>query len=192
MQAHLIPPLRKAIGFLEGAGFRYAIVGGIALAQWGFARVTYDVDIRIFVPDTNYAQTRAAIRAAFPESAREHLKAHPFVVAVEIDHVIVDFLLAGPGYEEQIIERAVRKEMGGWSAWVCTAEDLLIQKVYSRRERDWPDIESLLIEQWNHLDQEYIRYWIEQFAEALQTPEILDRYQRLVSKVQQLPRKKSQ
>lgn len=189
MEAHLIAPLRKAVQFLEGAGHRYAIIGGIALAQWGFVRATRDVDIRVLVPDTDYARTRAALRAAFPEPARTHLKTHPFVVAVEIDQVIVDFLLAGPGYEEQIVERAVRKDMGGWSAWVCSADDLLIQKVYSQREKDWLDIEALLIEQGSQLDQDYIRFWIEQFAEALEVPEILDRYQQLVAKVGRLPRK---
>ncbi len=189
METHLIEPLRKAVQFLEGAGYRYAIIGGIALAQWGFVRATRDVDIRVLVPDTDYARTRAALRAAFPESARTHLKTHPFVVAVEIDQVIVDFLLAGPGYEEQIVERAVRKDMGGWSACVCSADDLLIQKVYSQREKDWLDIEALLIEQGSQLDQDYIRFWIEQFAEALEVPEILDRYQQLVAKVGRLPRK---
>jgi len=43
--------------------------------------------------------------------------------------------------------RAVRKGLGGIKAWVCSAEDLIIQKAVAGRGRDWPDIEALLIEQ---------------------------------------------
>jgi len=50
-------------------------------------------------------------------------------VAVEIEGVIVDFLLALPGYEENIITRAVQRDLGGWQVWICSAEDLIIQKV---------------------------------------------------------------
>lgn len=40
----------------------------------------------------------------------------------------VDFLLMLPGYEELIVERAVQRDLGGCWAWICSAEDLIIQK----------------------------------------------------------------
>lgn len=48
----------------------------------------------------------------------------------------VDFLLALPGYEEKIIERAVQQDLGGFSAWICSAEDLIIQKVVAGCGKD--------------------------------------------------------
>jgi predicted nucleotidyltransferase len=66
--------------------------------------------------------------------------------------VIVDFLLTLPGYEEQIIERAIQRDLGGWSVWTCSAEDLIIQKAVAGRGKDWPDIEALLIERDGKLD----------------------------------------
>lgn len=72
---------------------------------------------------------RAEIREAFPVSARQHIKPDLLIVAVEIEGVIVDFLLALPGYEENIITRAVQRDLGGWQVWICSAEDLIIQKV---------------------------------------------------------------
>ena len=62
--------LRRATRFLEEQGYRYAIIGGIANQYWGTVRLTYDVDIKVLVPDTEYPKARAAIRAAFPERAR--------------------------------------------------------------------------------------------------------------------------
>ncbi len=98
----------------------------------------------------------------------------------------LDFLLALPGYEELIIQRAVQRDLGGWSAWICSAEDLIIQKVTAGRGKDWPDVESLLIERRGKLDEAYIADWLTQFAEALEKPEMLTDYQRLVAKVKVL------
>jgi hypothetical protein len=99
------------------------------------------------------------------------------------DGVIVDFLLTLPGYEEQIIKRAVTRDLGGWSIQVCSAEDLIIQKVVAGRGRDWLDVEELLIAQHDKLDETYIEDWLFQFAEALEQPEMLSAYQALREKV---------
>jgi len=186
MDKQLEGSLRKAIDFLEEDGFRYAIIGGIAVAQWGFARATNDVDIKVLVPNTDYAGVRAALLRKFPERARIHAPENPFIVAVTIDNVIVDFLLTLPGYEEQIIERAVRRDLDGFSAWICSAEDLIVQKIYSGRDRDWPDVEALLIAQHGKLDEAYIENWLAQFAEALEKPEIITKYRQLVERIKAL------
>lgn len=183
MEKKLEASLHAAISFLEEHGYRYAVIGGLAMAEWGFLRFTQDVDIKVLVPDTDYPAVRAALRAAFPERARPHVPENPFIVAVVIQDVIVDFLLTLPGYEEQIIERAVRRELGDWSAWICSAEDLIIQKVYAGRAKDWVDVEELLIEQRGKLDEAYIKNWLTQFAEALEKPELLTHYQALLKKI---------
>ncbi len=179
-------PLRKAIKILEDNGHRYAVIGGIALSQWGVVRVTQDVDLKVLVSDLDYAGVRALLTRAFPKPARQHAPKNPFIIAVEIDEVIVDFLLTTPGYEEQIIARAVRRNLNGFAVWVCSAEDLIIQKVIAGRGKDWPDVEALLIEQRGKLDESYITNWLSQFAEALEKPGMLAEYQRLVEKIKAL------
>lgn len=184
MERSLEVSVRQVIAFLENHGYRYALIGGIALSQWGVVRATYDVEIKLLVPDNDYAAMRAVLRAAFPQRARETMPQNPLIVAVTVGDVIVDFLLALPGYEELIIERAVLRDLDGWAAWICSAEDLIIQKVVAGRERDWLDVEALLIEQHGKLDAIYIASWLAQFAEALEDEELISRYQRLWAKVQ--------
>ena len=157
------------------------------MSQWGAARYTQDVDIKVLVPDVNYTAVRTALHIAFTEAARLKAPPNPLIVAVMIGDVIVDFLLALPGYEELIIERAVSCDMGGWSAWICSAEDLIIQKVIAGRRKDWSDVEALLIEQWGSLDESYIEGWLAQFAEALEQPEMLADYMNLMGEVKRLP-----
>ncbi len=183
MDRQLEASARAAIAFLNEHSYRYAIIGGIAMSQWGVVRATYDVDIKVLVPNYNYSAVRTALQAAFPQRARQQAPQNPLIVAVTIGDVITDFLLALPGYEELIIERAVLRNLDGWSAWICSAEDLIVQKVVAGRDKDWLDVEALLIEQHDQLDQAYIGNWLSQFVEALDKPEILTRYQRLLTKV---------
>lgn len=186
MEKHLEIPLQKAIQFLEEKGYKYAIIGGVALPQWGHVRATYDVDLKVLAPNLDYDTVRQAIHSAFPQRARSHAPENPLIVAVSIDSVTVDFLLAIPGYEELIIERAVKRDLNGWSAWICSAEDLIIQKAVAGRGKDWLDIEALLIEQQGKLDEAYIEDWLSQFAEALENPDMLREYRELQRKIRDL------
>jgi hypothetical protein len=180
---HLLQALRAAVVFLEQYNYRYALIDGVSLSQWGYSRYTIDVDIKVLVLNTEYAAACTAIRTAFPEPARMDIPQNPLIVSVSIQGVIVDFLLALPGYEEQIIERAVTRDLDGWSIQVCSAEDLIIQKIVAGRGRDWLDVEELLLVQHDRLDQVYIEVWLSQFAEALEQPELLTGYQELRDKV---------
>ena len=175
--------LGQAITFLETQGYRYAVIGGIANQLWGEERFTRDVDLKVIVPDLDYAAVRAAIRAAFPEPGRPHAPDNPFVVSVNIKGVIVGFLLALPGYEEQIVTRAARRNLGDLQVWVCAPEDLVIQKAIAGRAKDWQDIEGVLIEQYGHLDIAYVANWLTQFAELLEQPEILTRYRGIKNRI---------
>jgi hypothetical protein len=158
------------------------------MSQWSAVRVTHDVDIKVLVPDTDYATIRKKIREAFPDRARSHVPENPFIVAVNIDGVIVDFLLTIPGYEENIITRAVHRDLAEFTVWVSSAEDLIIQKIVADRGKDWLDVEALLIEQWGQLDEDYINSWLKEFADALESPEITEKYQEIFKKVANIAR----
>lgn len=182
METRLETAVRRVIAFLTSHGYDYAVIGGIALSQWGVIRSTYDADIKVLVPNYDYAAARAALRAAFPEPARPGVPPNPLIVDILVEGVTIDLLLALPGYEELIIQRAVLRDLGGWSVKVCSAEDLIIQKAVAGRNKDWLDVESLLMEQRDNLDQDYIRYWISEFAEALQDAELVTRYEQLLDR----------
>jgi len=63
---------------------------------------------------------------------------------------------------------------------------LIIQKAVAGRGKDWLDVEALLIEHHRDVDEAYIKDWLSQFVEALEKPEILSEYQRLLTKVKSL------
>ncbi len=51
-------PLRRVVRVLEKNKVRYAIVGGIALSQWGAGRATMDVGFKVLVPNYDYESMR--------------------------------------------------------------------------------------------------------------------------------------
>jgi hypothetical protein len=48
--------------------------------------------------------------------------------------------------------------------------------------KDWEDIEVLVNAHYMELDKSYIENWLSQFAEALEKPELLAEYHRLLAK----------
>jgi len=97
----------------------------------------------------------------------------------------VDLLMSVFDYERQAIARAVDATIEGIPARVCTAEDLIIHKGIANRTQDWMDIEGVLLRQGNKLDVAYVRDWLTQFAEALEKPELLTRFNELYNRVRE-------
>lgn len=183
METHLKQALREVVAFLDAHGYRYALIGGLANQIWGQARFTYDIDLKVLVPNYDYDAVRTIVIQAFPEPGRPDLPFNPLIVSAKIGEVIVDFLLTAPGYEEQIITRAIRYGFDSLSIWVCSAEDLIIQKAIAGRGKDWQDIEGILVEQYPQLDQPYLEDWLTQFAEVLEQPGILNQYRQIWQRV---------
>jgi len=169
--------------FLDAQKIQYAVIGGIANQIWGQARFTYDIDIKVLVPDSDYESLRLTLTKAFPEPGRPDLPINPLIISVQVGEIIVDFLLSTPGYEEHLVKRAIRYKFEDLSLWICTEEDLIIQKAIAGRSKDWQDIEGIVIEQNINLDQKYLEDWLSQFAEILASPAILNHYRDICRRV---------
>jgi hypothetical protein len=90
--------LYTAINSLIQSGYRYAVIGGIALSQWEIIRATFDIDIKVLVQDLDYSSIRNYLYSTFPKIARNDTPENPFIVSVKVEDVTVDFLLTLPGY----------------------------------------------------------------------------------------------
>jgi hypothetical protein len=61
----------------------------------------------------------------------------------------------------------------------CVPSKTSSSKVVADRAKDWIDIEGVLMRQRGKLDINSIRDWLTQFAEALEKPELLTRFNNL-------------
>jgi hypothetical protein len=183
-------PLAEALvilkAFLEQRAIRYMVIGGLANSVWGQPRFTADADVVVLLGDRSIAEFVELVATGFrfrqPNPVAFAQRTYVLPIGIT-DEVSADLSLAMLPYEEQAIERAVLTEVEGVRIPVCTAEDLIIYKAISERPRDWMDIEGVLIRQGDHLDQEYILGWLEQFAQALERPEMISRYNDLRTKL---------
>ncbi|MDO9301873.1 MAG: nucleotidyltransferase [Anaerolineales bacterium] len=173
--------MQSVIDFLNEHNIPYMLIGGLAISIWGEMRVTHDVDFKVSV-DMPLADFRKLVLERFPARPTNippH-KLSPHVIHIWASpDVAADILVSIFDYEREAIKRAVHTEVLGVPTRVCTAEDFIIHKVTANRDKDWLDVESILIRQRGKLDVQYIRNWLTQFAEALENPEMLAHFEKL-------------
>ncbi len=172
--------------FLTTHGIRCLVIGGIANAIWGRPRATIDADFKVWPGDLSIGEVVTLIGTRFKFRTTDALTfaESTYVLPIYASNGIpADVILGFLPYEEGAFAHAVHTEHEGVSFVVCSAEDLIIQKAVSEREKDWDDISGVLARQGLKLNQDYIRNWLRQFAEALAKPEIIDRYERLVTRI---------
>jgi predicted nucleotidyltransferase len=177
--------LRRVIEFLDEHHIPYMVIGGLAISILGETRATRDADFKISI-DMPLADFRKLVFDYFaerPTKIPKHMLS-PYVLHIwAMPDVAADLLVSIFDYEKQAIQRAVEIEIEGVPTHVCKAEDLIIHKAITERGKDWSDIEGILIRQRGKLDIKYIRHWLSQFAEALENPEMLSRFEQLYETV---------
>ncbi len=178
----LIDALRRLKEFLEAHDIPYMVIGGVANSVWGQPRYTHDVDLKISLGEQRIAEFAALLsqhfRFRYPDGVAFAQRTYVLMIDVT-EEVPADLAVGFLPYEMEAIARAITTDIGGVVVPICAAEDLIIHKAIAAREKDWIDIEGILTRQRGRLDQEHILNWLDQFAQALDRPEIVTRYQQL-------------
>ncbi len=179
--------LKEVQDFLKKNGVPYMIIGGIGNLVWGEPRLTVDIDISVQVSDVKERDFIKEVGSRFrilvdnPEDFVKKTRVLPVELS---ENVKGDIIFAGLDYEKKAIERAVEVDISKNNrVRICTAEDLIIHKALSEREKDWQDIEGILLRRGNLLDKEYIFNWLSQFVSALDKPGIQKRFEELWKKI---------
>jgi hypothetical protein len=164
--------------------WRFCIIGGIALLRWGEARFTRDVDVTLltgFGREEEFITTMlsSGYRGRIPDAARFALRNRVMLLESQ-QGIPIDVALAGLPYEEQLIERSSLYEFEpGCSLRTCSAEDLIVLKLFAFRARDVADVESIVARQQASLDWTYMREQLTPLAELKEQPSILETFHKL-------------
>lgn len=132
------------------------MIGGVAVQRWGDPRQTRDVDLTLL--------TGLGGEEAFVDPILEHytpritdarrfaLERRVLLVGTSAG-IPLDISLGGLPYEARVVERSTPFEVErGVSLSTCSAEDLVILKVFAGRPQDWIDVESVIVRQGPALD----------------------------------------
>jgi hypothetical protein len=184
--AELLAELGRAFAAL---GLRWFLFGAQAAVLHGVARLTADVDVTVELGrHSSEALVDTLNRAGFdlrvPDVAGfvEATRVLPFVH--RRSRMPVDVVLAGPGLEEQFLDRAEEREIGGARIPVASAEDLVAMKVLAGRGRDLEDVEAIVRVQ-PDLDLSLIRRVLRLLEMALDRGDLVSEMDRVVARVTQ-------
>ena len=155
--------IARIVDALEAAELPYALGGAIALTYWSEPRGTVDIDINIFLPDSEAGTAftvleRLGVSIAKDEAAREVLEKGQ--IRLDWGGTFVDLFFAYDPFHDSCRERSVVVDFKGRPARVLSAEDLVVFKVIFNRPHDWVDIEKLVATQGSRFDHGYARTWL--------------------------------
>jgi hypothetical protein len=140
--------LRRVASILEASRIPYALVGAGAMAAHGVGRSTLDLDLlttsssvlsESFWKDLSSEGHRPDVRRGDAED--------PLAGVVRFDaegEPPVDLVVGRTAWQEGVLERAVRTDVGELSLPVATAADLILLKLYAGGSQDAWDVEQLL------------------------------------------------
>lgn len=166
--------------FLTARQIPYAIIGGLAVQRWGEPRFTRDVDVTVVVPVEQAADfVEAVVKKFVPriENAAAFARRSRVILVWAANGCQVDISLGLPGYEDEVIRRAVDFELEpGRVVRLCAPEDLVIHKAVAGRPRDLEDIRGIIHRRGKSLDTDLIRLWLGRFSEILGDSAPSDRF----------------
>ncbi len=148
------------------------LFGAQAAIIWGSPRLSADVDIT--------ATIEPAAIDAFVEAMRQHgfhllvVDDSDFLARTRVlpfvhrrTHMPLDVVIAGPGLEEDFMQRAITVDIRDTAIPVISPEDLIITKVLAGRAKDIEDVRGVIQERRASIDEERIRRILRLLERAL-------------------------
>lgn len=179
----LLDAAREVQDFCDNRGWSSCFIGGIAVQRWSQARVTRDVDITLLTGFGNEASFVEALLAHYTpriaDAARFALQSRVLLLNSP-SGIGIDVSLGALPFEQLAIQRATLfKFAPDLELRTCSAEDLMIMKLFASRAIDIRDAEGIAVRHDKTLDWRYIEEQLTPLANAKQEPGILEQFARL-------------
>jgi hypothetical protein len=174
----LFDAARDLQALLETRGWRFCFIGGLAVLRWGEPRFTRDVDVTLLCPFGSEDEVSAPLldsgyRGRISD-AREFARRNRVLLLESPGGVPIDIALAALPFEESAVERSSLFEFeAGSRLRTCSAEDLMVLKLFAFRPRDVLDAETIAIRQRTALDWQYIATNLRPLAAVKGEPQIM-------------------
>lgn len=181
-----IDALKALSNWLEAEQVPHATIGGVAVSLIAQPRATQDIDVVIWIEVDRWKPLLESSHAyGFEPRISDALefakRARVFLLKHRTSGISIDLSCGALEFERETIERAADIVIDELKLKVTTPEDLIIMKAVAHRPRDVADVESILDAN-PAIDLRRVRNWVSQFASALETPEILNDLESVLSR----------
>ncbi len=175
--------------FCQARAWRYCFIGGIVVARWGEPRTTADADLTLV---TGFGDEEAfvdALLASFPArtpEARALALARRVLLLEASNSVPLDVSLGALPFEQRVVERSSPFDVGSGAALrTCSAEDLIVLKVFAGRDLDWLDVRGVAVRQAGRLDEKLIFRELQPLLELKGALEAVERLRAILRQARQ-------
>jgi Nucleotidyltransferase of unknown function (DUF6036) len=162
---------------MRDAGVRWYLFGAQAAILWGSPRLSADVDITVdlqrkAVTDVIKAMAVHGFDVVFGDDEFvERTRVLPFIH--RSSRMPVDIVLAGPGLEEEFLNRAVGVAIADQSIPVISPDDLIVTKILAGRPKDMEDVRAVILARRDEIDFPRVRSLLRLLEEALSQTDLL-------------------
>jgi hypothetical protein len=172
----MLAPVAAVQRLIEKLDNQGIIIGGIAASLLGQPRLTADTDalFLLSIEEVPYLLELAKAEGLQPriEDVVEFASRSRVVLLQHKESGIdVDISLGFLPFEVEAVERGTERQTGFLHIRLPTPEDLIILKAVAHRPQDMLDIEAVIVAH-PDLDTVRIAFWVKQFADALELPEV--------------------
>jgi hypothetical protein len=166
--------LEKMAKAFEARSIAYMVIGGQAALLYGEPRLTADVDVTVGIAPEGLPVVLEAVRALGWQVLVEDAEAFVRRTMVlpcreEASGIRIDIVFSQSAYEQEALRRVRRVPFGATEVCFASPEYVIIHEVIAGRPRDIEDCRRIWLKN-PHLDEGYIRHWLQQFEDALGEP----------------------
>ena len=184
LSSTILDALEAFVTLLDDEKVPNAVIGAVGVCLVAQPRFTTDIDSVVWIDRNRWeALIESAARHGFSFRANEPIafaiKTRVLLLTHEASGVGIDVSLGALPFEREMINRASAVPLRDITVNVATPEDLIITKAVAGRPKDIADIE-LIVNVTKELDLQRIRYWVREFSEALEKPEIRENLERVL------------
>ncbi len=173
----LLAPLSALQNLLSEFNDQGVIIGGIAASLLGTPRFTVDLDAVLLIgladiPELLQIATEQGIEPRISDAEGFARKNRVLLLRHVATGIEIDLALGMLPFEIEMVERSVLIDVGPIKLRLPTPEDLIILKAVANREKDLADIQAIAASN-PGLDTARIKFWVDQFGEALNAPDLM-------------------
>lgn len=153
---------------LAEAEVPHAFGGAIALAYYATPRGTRDVDINVFLPASRCDRVLEALLPLGiepPTPSQRRTLERDGQMRLDWDRTPLDLFFSYNEVHDACMERRRRVAFGAERIPILSAEDLAIFKVLFARDKDWRDLQEMLLAQAPSFDAAYALSWLERIVD---------------------------
>ena len=169
----------------DSLGVRWYLFGAQAAIFHGVARLTADVDVTV-LPGLHSTGRLVSVmeangfglRVTATDDFVARTRVLPFVHSAT--RLPVDVVLAGPGIEEQFLDRAELHVLEGVRVPIATVEDLVTMKILAGRPKDLDDAKGMLRARSEEIDLDHVRRMLQLLEEALSQSDLIPQLEQLI------------